>query len=167
MRPVLPDAVGRDVVAWHFRRFPRSSRLGPVELRGLVLDYGGVMTDPGEAVWRGADPPMVEVVRKARSAGLRTALLSNADAGSGWPEWAELFDSVVLSGAVGMAKPDAGIYRLTSRKLGLAPHSCVFVDDLRSNVAGAVEAGMVGVHHSSVPETLAELEALFAPTALS
>ncbi|RCW39224.1 HAD superfamily hydrolase (TIGR01509 family) [Halopolyspora algeriensis] len=109
---------------------------------------------------------MIEVVRRARHAGIRTALLSNADAGSGWPEGTELFDAVVLSGSVGMAKPDVGIYRLTARRLGLSPSSCVFVDDLRSNVSGAVEAGMVGVYHSSVSETLAELEVLFTPALL-
>ncbi len=119
-------------------------------LTGLIVDYGGVLTDP----------PMVAVVRRAREHGLRTALLSNADGGfdAGWDE---LFDTVVLSGQVGMAKPDKRIYRLTAARLGLATSDCVFVDDLVVNVRGAVRAGMVGVHHQAVATTIEELEALF------
>lgn len=143
-----------------------SSSLAGVEFTGLVLDYGGVVTDPGETVGRVDEPPMVSVARKARRAGIRMALLSNAEVGPEPPKWSELFDVTVLSGAVGMAKPDVEIYRLTARKLGVPPHACVFVDDLRSNVSGAVAAGMVGVQHCSVPATLAELEVLFAPVAL-
>jgi FMN phosphatase YigB (HAD superfamily) len=37
----------------------------------------------------------------------------------------------------------------------------VFVDDMASNVRGAVRAGMVGVHHTDVDTTLSELNALF------
>ncbi|MDR7301282.1 HAD-IA family hydrolase [Haloactinomyces albus] len=132
-----------------------------MELNGLVLDYGGVMTDPGEAIDPGGEFPMASVVRRARHAGIRTALLSNADTGPEWPDRSELFDVIVLSGVVGMAKPDVEIYRLTARKLGVAPYTCVFVDDLRSNVSGAVATGMVGVHHSSISATIAELEILF------
>lgn len=144
----------------------RSSNLDPMTFTGLVLDYGGVVTDPGEATGMEGEPPIAAVARRARRAGIRTALLSNADAVADHPEWGELFDTVVLSGVVGMAKPDAEIYRLTARRLGVAPQDCVFVDDLRSNVAGAVAAGMVGVHHRSVASTLAELETLFSPVVL-
>jgi HAD superfamily hydrolase (TIGR01509 family) len=59
-----------------------------------------------------------------------------------------------------VAKPDVEIYRLTAARLGLAPGECVFVDDLAVNVRGAVAAGLVGVHHTSVPTTLAELNVL-------
>jgi len=37
----------------------------------------------------------------------------------------------------------------------------VFVDDIATNVRGAVAAGMVGVHHVDTGTTLEELEALF------
>lgn len=105
--------------------------------------------------------PMVDVVRRVRSAGLRTALLSNS-----WgneydrAEWDDLFDVVVISGEVGMRKPEPGIYRLCCERLGVAPQQCVFIDDLGPNVKGAVEAGMVGVKHVSLEQTVGELEAL-------
>ncbi|WP_187352193.1 HAD-IA family hydrolase [Allosaccharopolyspora coralli] len=129
-------------------------------MRALILDFGGVMTDLGGG--SGADePPMVTATRAVRAAGLRTALLSNADGGFDQPEWAELFDAVVVSGTVGVAKPDPEAYALTARRLEVPPEQCVFVDDLRRNVDGAVAVGMVGVHHHSARGTVDELEALF------
>jgi HAD superfamily hydrolase (TIGR01509 family) len=59
----------------------------------------------------------------------------------------DLFDDVVCSADVGLAKPDAAIYRLAAERLGLPPAACVFVDDLPANVEAAREVGMQGVHH--------------------
>jgi putative hydrolase of the HAD superfamily len=104
---------------------------------------------------------MHDVVRRARAAGVRTALLSNSW-GLDYPrhDWHELFDCTVISGEVGMRKPDAEIYELTAERLGLPPEECVMVDDLAPNVRGAVAVGMVGVLHRSVEETVSELEVL-------
>jgi epoxide hydrolase-like predicted phosphatase len=130
-------------------------------LSGLVLDYGGVLTDPGAAETAGAEPPLVGVLRSVRARGLRTALLSNADTvDPGMAVLAELFDAVVLSGQVGFGKPDPRIFRLTAHRLGLPPQACLFVDDLAANVRAAAGVGMVGVHHRSVEETMDELAVL-------
>lgn len=115
-------------------------------MRGLVLDFGGVLGGPG------ADPElMARVVADARRDGVRTAILSNDPGGSGAQALRDLagpfVDDVVLSGDVGMAKPDPRIYALVAARIGLAPGECVFVDDLVANVRGAAAAGMVGVHH--------------------
>jgi FMN phosphatase YigB (HAD superfamily) len=130
-------------------------------LKALVLDYGGVLTDPGED--NPDEPPLLTAVRTARRHGLKTALLSNAD---GWWQppgsWRGLFDATIISGEVGLAKPDPEIYLLTAAELNLEPGECVFVDDLSINVRGAAEAGMVGVHHRSTRSTLEELEILLA-----
>ncbi len=107
------------------------------------------------------DERMVGLVRRARGAGLRTALLSNSW-GDHYPEqlWQGLFDAVVISGRVGMRKPESRIFTLTAERLGLPPASCVMVDDLPHNVRGAVATGMVGVLHRSYDETAAELGVL-------
>jgi putative hydrolase of the HAD superfamily len=105
---------------------------------------------------------MVDAVRAARDAGVRTGLLSNS-----WgleyerEGWDTLFDAVVISSEVGLRKPDPAIYALAADRLGLPPEQIVFVDDLRPNVRAAVAAGMVGVQHVEVAVTLDELEALF------
>jgi epoxide hydrolase-like predicted phosphatase len=130
-------------------------------LKGLVLDYGGVLTDYGED--GDTEPPLLAVLRLVREHGVRTALLSNADGLWSPPEdWDDLFDAVVVSGEIGFGKPDERVYLLTADRLGLPPEQCVFVDDLAINVRGAAVAGMVGVHHTSVRTTVEELETLLA-----
>ena len=106
--------------------------------------------------------PMFDVVRRAREQGLRTALLSNSW-GMDYPreEWDEIFEAVVISGEVGMRKPEPGIYRLAAERLGVEPAECVFVDDLGTNIKGAVAVGMVGVKFVSAEQAIDELEALF------
>ncbi|WP_433606086.1 HAD-IA family hydrolase [Prescottella agglutinans] len=128
-------------------------------MRGLVLDFGGVLGGPG------SDPAlMARAVAAARRHGIRTAILSNdpgGPAGQGLRDLAGPFvDEVVLSGDVGMAKPDPRIYALTAARLGLDPGECIFVDDLASNVHAAAEAGMVGVHHSDPSAAVEEIAIL-------
>ena len=107
------------------------------------------------------EPSMLDVVRTARAAGVRTGLLSNS-----WgldyvrDGWDTLFDTVVISGEVGLRKPDPAIYALAADRLGLPPQQIVFVDDLAANVRAAVEVGMVGVRHTDAGTTVEELEIL-------
>jgi epoxide hydrolase-like predicted phosphatase len=107
-------------------------------------------------------PVMFEVLRKARAASIKTGLLSNSW-GMDYPRegWDELFDAVVISGEVGMRKPEPEIFLRAAEELGLPPDECVFVDDLTPNVRGGVAVGMVGVHHVDPEQTVAELEAIF------
>ena len=107
-------------------------------------------------------PDMHDVVRQARKAGLKTGLLSNSW-GNDYPrdEWDVLFDDVVISGEVGLRKPELEIFELAAARLGVPTTECVFVDDMSPNVRGAVAAGMVGVLHVSVEQTRDELETLF------
>jgi epoxide hydrolase-like predicted phosphatase len=104
------------------------------------------------------EPAMVDVVRRARAAGHPTALLSNS-----WgldydrTGWGELFDVTVISGEVGLRKPEPEIYLLTADRLGVRPGECVFVDDLGPNVRAAEQVGMVGIRHVTAEQTIAEL----------
>jgi epoxide hydrolase-like predicted phosphatase len=109
-----------------------------------------------------AEPRMVGVVRRAKAQGIRTALLSNSW-GLGYDRagWDSLFDEVVISGEVGLRKPEPEIYLLVAGRLGARPDECVFVDDLPANVHGAVATGMVGIHHTNLDQTISELEILF------
>lgn len=111
----------------------------------------------------GADTRMINAVAKARESGLKTGLLSNSWGNRDSYEFDHfdtLFDAVVISGEVGLRKPDPEIYALVAKDLGVAPGLCVMVDDIAANVRGAVEAGMVGVHHTDTDQTLLELETL-------
>lgn len=130
-------------------------------LRGAYVPSQGLL-DRLLAGLTELNPRMLDLIHRAREAGLRTALLSNSW-GDHYPEqlWHDLFDAVVISGRVGMRKPEPTIFRYTADLLGLPTERCVMVDDLPHNVAGAVGAGMIGVLHRSYEETFRELEAIF------
>ncbi|MGB9374093.1 MAG: HAD family phosphatase [Jiangellales bacterium] len=107
-------------------------------------------------------PAMTSLVWRAHESGISTALLSNSW-GNSYPAqvWDGMFDTVVISGEVGMRKPEPEIYTHTCSRLGLAPEQCVFVDDLAHNVEAAAALGMHGVHHVAYESTAAELSVLF------
>ena len=105
---------------------------------------------------------MTSLVTRARAAGIRTGLLSNS-----WgneydrSDWHEMFDVVVISGEVGMRKPEPGIFELALKRIGLPAEECVFIDDMAHNIVAAEQAGLVGIVHRTFDETAAELEAVF------
>jgi len=72
----------------------------------------------------------------------------------------QLFDAIVISGEVGLNKPDAEIFELAADRVGVPAGECVFVDDLRENCEGAERVGMTAVRHRDGPRTVAELEGL-------
>jgi putative hydrolase of the HAD superfamily len=109
-----------------------------------------------------ADEPMLEAVAAFKRAGVRTGLLSNSWGHGRYDRsrFPELFDGWVISGEVGLRKPDPEIYRLGAEAIGLAPERCVFVDDLPGNLKPARALGMATVHHVRAEETIPELEDL-------
>jgi putative hydrolase of the HAD superfamily len=110
----------------------------------------------------GPDAAMLDAVRSARAQGIRTGLVSNS-MGSGTYDrslFPELFDGVVISGEVGMHKPQPEMFLLGAERAGVEPAECVFVDDLRENCAGAEAVGMTAVLHRGAATTLPRLEQL-------
>jgi putative hydrolase of the HAD superfamily len=108
------------------------------------------------------DERMLDAVRQARAAGIRTGLVSNSMGAGRYDRstFPELFDGVVISGDVGLHKPQPEIFLLGAERTGVAPEECVFVDDLRENCEGAEAVGMTAVLHRGADTTLPELERL-------
>ena len=111
----------------------------------------------------GPEEEMVAIVGEVRAAGFPTGLISNSW-GTGIYDRApmEIFDATVISGDVGLHKPQPEIYELGAERLGVPAAGCVFVDDLRENVAGAEAVGMTALLHRDPAATIAELRRLFA-----
>lgn len=105
--------------------------------------------------------PMIEAVRAARAGGFKTGLITNSW-GMGIYDRAptDLFDVTVISGEVGLHKPQPEIYLLACERLEVEPAAAVFVDDLRENCAGAEAVGMTALLHRDPAETVAKLETL-------
>ena len=95
----------------------------------------------------GAIAGTVEILAALRERGVPLYALSN------W--WAETFpiararfdflgwfDGIVISGELGVAKPDPRIFAHLLETYGLRADATVFIDDLPANVAAAAAAGM-------------------------
>src|SRR6202021_2622351 len=108
------------------------------------------------------DVAMVDAVRRARAAGVRTALVSNSWGVHRYPHemFAELFDGVVISAEEGIRKPSRRMYELGAERAGAQAAECVYVDDLPFNLTPAEELGMATIHHTSDETTIPELERL-------
>jgi epoxide hydrolase-like predicted phosphatase len=95
------------------------------------------------------DQDMVQFIRSLRPR-FQTALLSNAS-----PNLhrlldrlnvTDLFDVIVVSGSVGVQKPDPAIYHLVLQQLELAPAETIFVDDFIQNIEAAQTLGIQTLH---------------------
>jgi putative hydrolase of the HAD superfamily len=108
------------------------------------------------------DEQMLTALRRARAAGVRTGLISNSMGAGRYDRDAfpELFDGVVISGDVGLHKPQPEIFLLGAERAGAAPEECVFVDDLRENCEGAEAVGMKAILHRGSAGTLPKLDEL-------
>jgi putative hydrolase of the HAD superfamily len=103
---------------------------------------------------------MLELVRKLRSSGYLTALLSNTEMSAvryyqhlGY----DFFDEVVFSCVEHTKKPEREIYELTLKRLGCGPDEVVFVDDRAGCIKGAVAAGLNTIQYKSTEQAKAEL----------
>lgn len=94
----------------------------------------------------------------------KIGMLSNV--GHGWLNRSliagneNLFDEIVISGDVGMVKPEVAIFELTANRLGLEPSECVMIDDMAVNIDGAISAGMGGIIFNTVQQAKVELAKL-------
>ena len=107
---------------------------------------------------RGALPDSVALLDDLRAAGTPLYGLTNWPAETFPPEgeayaFLEHFEEILVSGEVGLIKPDPAIYHLTLERFGLRAAEVFFVDDLAVNVEAARALGLVA-HHFTGAEGL-------------
>lgn len=73
------------------------------------------------------------------------------------------FRAVVVSGRIGLIKPDAAIYRHAIARFGVAPERTLFVDDSAKNVAGAAAVGLRAIRFTTPDALRRDLAALGLP----
>lgn len=72
----------------------------------------------------------------------------------------EWFESGVFSGRVKQSKPGAEIYRIAIERFGVAPESCLFLDDHPANIEAARAAGWQALLFSDAAAMRPQLQAL-------
>lgn len=113
----------------------------------------------------GPVPGTDEVLEALRTHGVRLFGLTNFSVET-YPHAAVvapaigLLEDVLVSGAVGLAKPDPAIFDLAAERFGLVPARTAFVDDTPMNVEAARGCGFVGIDFTDADTLTADLQAL-------
>jgi epoxide hydrolase-like predicted phosphatase len=112
----------------------------------------GKLANFKQQFWAGdcIDQELHDFIGKLRPR-FKTGLLSNA-----WSEARKeteerfhllgVFDVLVYSAEVHLAKPDPRIFQLALERLGVQPQEAIFMDDFPANIEAANVLGMHGVH---------------------
>ncbi|ADZ72094.1 HAD family hydrolase [Polymorphum gilvum] len=117
----------------------------------------------------GAIAETVEILYELQNAGVPLHAITNfssekfAEAQERFAFLKTAFRSVVVSAHQGLLKPDRSIYEVLLKSAGLAPETCLFVDDSLRNVEGARTVGMQAVHFTTADRLRADMKALGLP----
>ena len=130
-------------------------------MQGLVIDYAGVLDqEEDQDRWR-------QLVAAVRDKGIATGVLSNeaaegetAESIREW-EFRGDVDAVVLSGEVGVDKPERAAFQAAADAIDIPLNEVVMIDDDIMNVRAAVEYGMIGILHTAFDRTMVEIQSLF------
>jgi 2-haloacid dehalogenase len=128
------------------KRFPEDRRL----IEAYHLRWPETLGDPIDGT--------VDVLADLRQRDVRLLALSNWSAET-FPIARERypflawFEGIVISGEVGITKPDVRIFEVLVRRHGLEPSRTVFIDDSESNVSAAETLGFISLRFAD-PDTL-------------
>ena len=151
----LQATLGKITTQEHWEALRNELGLSQDDHANLPLDFWG-----GDVL----DQELVDYIRALRP-DYKTSLISNA-----WDDlrqvleytWkiADVFDEIIISAEVGVAKPDPRIYQIALERLAVAPQQAVFVDDFPANIAGARAVGMHALHFKNSLQARKELDRL-------
>jgi epoxide hydrolase-like predicted phosphatase len=92
----------------------------------------------------------------------KVALISNAWSGLRdyiiREKFDDVFDHMIISAEVGVAKPDAEIYHIALEQLQVRPDEAVFVDDFIENIEACEEIGMEAIHFKDPDSAIQQLK---------
>jgi epoxide hydrolase-like predicted phosphatase len=109
------------------------------------------------------DREIVEFLRSLRPRYF-VGLISNA-----WPDlrdyiarqkFDDAFDHMVISGEVGVMKPEARIYQIALEQARVSPNEAIFVDDVYENIEGCERVGIKGIHFKDPGSALKQFKTL-------
>ncbi len=71
------------------------------------------------------------------------------------------FHTVVISGEVGVGKPDPKFYEILVRELGEKPYEILFIDDNDANIDAAREFGLLVLQYNGTKDLITEIKSMF------
>jgi 2-haloacid dehalogenase len=107
----------------------------------------------------------IEILADLHAAGVRLLALTNWSAetfpiGAARYPFLDWFEAIVVSGEVGLVKPDPALFQLVIERFGIEPASTVFIDDSIVNVRAAAALGFRAIAFSGASELRRALAAL-------
>lgn len=110
-------------------------------------------------------PGTVEILKRLKKSGYSLYGLSNWSAET-FPHARQkynffgLLDDIVISGEVGLIKPEPEIFELMLTRIGRPANQCLFIDDALANIEQAQKMGFAVIHFQSSEQLAKELRAL-------
>lgn len=143
--------------------------------KGLIprsAPFFAEMLGVSESTWldevasgRSINQSLLDFIQNELKKDFKIAMLSNVGKnrlpvvfGEGFLE--QYFDSVVASGDIGFAKPEARAYEIAADTLGVRLDECIFIDDRIEYIEGAEHVGMQTILYENFYRFKQELEAI-------
>lgn len=146
LRRVIYDSPDWTLTDWGFHTEEEMAELAEKQLPDHLKKYARPLVFDWDKPEILPVPGMADLIYKAKKAGYRIYLLSNAGARHNiyWPHMpaSDAFDGVVVSAYLKLLKPDPRIYEHLLTKFSLKADECLFIDDLVINIAGAKFCGL-------------------------
>jgi epoxide hydrolase-like predicted phosphatase len=151
----------------------RMARLGQISAQAYYDRAAARLSVPAHLLQEAAEAaylsdfnaPLADFVCLLRAEGVPVSALTNSLSSEGQikgrRELAGLFDHVISSCDVGIAKPDPEIFRALLERLAADPAEVIFLDDGLSHVEAARRLGIDAIHVAGPAEALSELRRLF------
>jgi FMN phosphatase YigB (HAD superfamily) len=125
-------------------------------IRAVIFDCFGVLTT-GEP-----DEKLFAYIRDVLKPSYKLGVLSNAEGDVMKelfsPSQAGLFDAVVVSYEIGIAKPDPRAYQAIAKQLDVHPAECLFIDDIQRYCDAAEQQDMTAIWHHDTDKTIAAID---------
>ena len=158
-----------DFFAWNFEQDRgRTFAEGVAELSARFPQYADIIKAYDvrwEDTFSGAIQPTVDTLQPLIDSGHKLYALSNwsAEKFNFVDEqfaFLDLFESILVSGPLHMAKPDPRFFQMMLDRIGRPAEACVFIDDSPANIAAAERMGFKTIHFKSSSQTIAEMAGL-------
>lgn len=107
---------------------------------------------------------VIDYIRELRKS-YKTALLSNAESDYlrnilNEKELEQLFDIILISSEIGIAKPDPKMFELALTRLNIHADEAVFIDDQLKNIHAAESVGIKGIQFEDIDKLREALGAI-------
>ena len=129
----------------------------------LSPEQVAALIEADNALWTQVNQPMVDWALRLQAAGTPTGVFSNLgdDMTTGVlarQPWLTVFNHLLWSHTVKLAKPDPAIYPHAVAGLGIAPQHILFIDDRADNADGGMAAGMQVILYTTQSAFEAEMQ---------